>query len=143
MLMKYEFQKTCTVLGLEDHELTLAELVWTKCERAMQGHTTQTPSLLTKQPVALQRKQPEELFTREEMQFLKNLFSQVLTQGEQVKRHISTSANALWQECDKDNPETASSFEQLNNVRMLQRKVRTQMNKVAKIQGKIKRKLSE
>lgn len=141
MLMKHEFQQTCARLGLEDHELDLAEIIWSKCEHAFQGGSVQDAALLTKPQVRIRVNQ--ETLTRQDMQYLSNVLSKALTQGENFKQSAKRSADALWRKCDKNDPETAEYFSQLNRLRNFQRNMKRAFNKLAVIQSKLKRSLGE
>jgi hypothetical protein len=148
MLMKHQFEQTCFRLGLEDHELDLAEIIWSKCEKAMQGAAIQDANLLVPKVRDFRPRQvvevvKEDNLSRQDIQFLSGVLSQVLAKGEELKKSFRRSANNLWQECDKANPNSYQTFKQLNKLRTIQRKVKNSLNKVSNLQRKLKRRLGE
>ncbi len=156
MLMKKDFWLVVNKLGLEDHEVDLAALIWEKCEKAMQGKTNQTPTLLTGKAPRIQGPKtfaprstfnevsPDETaLTREELQFLKSYLNKSLSfQTEHMKRLKASIAN-IWNSCDPSDPSSTFQFKSLNELKDIMRSYKSTFNKMSKIQTKIKRKLGK
>lgn len=136
MELKKEFTHMVDRMGLEEAELALAEIVWNKAERAMQGLPMQEATLL-KQPFTLEPKSNE--LTREDMQFLTNLITYCLRTGQHATECIKDEIQQVWLLCDPDDDKTKDNFTALNNLRTYQRKVRATMRKLEKIQHKLKK----
>ena len=139
MLTKHEFHKTCDTLGLEDHELDLAALIWQKAELAMQGKPTQTPALLkTKVKPTKFDKQPA-VFSMQELQTLHSLLAELLTEFEIEKKMSRSLCSTLWDKCDKAQELTSKFyFKQLNAEKDRLRTYKEKSKKLSKIQRKIK-----
>jgi hypothetical protein len=152
MLMKKDFWLVINKLGLEDHEVDLAALIWEKCEKAMQGKTNQTPTLLTGKAPRIQGAKtfvlkpatPDETaLTREELQFLKSHLNKILSfQTEYMKRLKASIAN-VWDVCDPSDPPSTFQFKSLNELKDIMRSCKSTFSKMSKIQTKIKRKLGK
>ena len=136
MLLKTEFYHMCNHLGLEDGELSLAEIVWEKAERAMQGKPVQEAVLLKKE--AYVRNDPHEL-TQAELQSLTDGLAFVLTHEEDMLKNLKKLIDLHWRKSEPDNPESEVYFNDMNEYRNLQRKVKKDHANLARIQHKLKK----
>lgn len=136
MLLKTEFYHMCNHLGLEDGELSLAEIVWEKAERAMQGKPVQEAVLLKKE--ACVRNDPHEL-TQAELQSLTDGLALVLTHEETMLANLKKLIDLHWRKSEPDNPESEVYFNDMNEYRNLQRKVKKDHANLARIQHKLKK----
>ncbi len=137
MLLKPEFSHMVNHLGLEDGELTLAEIVWEKAERAMQGKPVQEAKLLRSE--AFERTTDPHALTQAELQCLTDGLANVLTHEQQVLFNIRHRIDALWRKSEPDNAETKDYFDAMNSLRNDQRKIKRDHLKLARIQYKLKR----
>lgn len=136
MEMKREFLHMVDRMGLEDGELALAEIVWQKAERAMQGKPTQEAVLLKSEYVG--KSNPHAL-SREEVQFLTMMITDMLN-TEQVNMYaLKAAIQEVWLVCDPEDEKTKQNFEALNHLRSVQRKIARMMRKLEKIQHKLKK----
>lgn len=139
MLLKNEFYHMCNHLGLEDGELSLAEIVWEKAERAMQGKPVQE-SVLLKQPyVFAETKREPSQFTREEAQFMSDLTRSFLNTAQSNMKVLRRDIQAVWLLCDPDDEKTDHYFEELNVLRNYQRKINSALRKLESVQHKLKK----
>lgn len=138
MILKPEFSHMVDRLGLEDGELALAEIVWEKAERAMQCLPMQEATLLKKQLVFAATRDSKEL-TREEVQFLVSLNTHFLSIAQDNKLRLTKDIQEVWLACDPENPDTNMYFEELNELRSFQRKMKSHMRKLENIQHKLKK----
>lgn len=138
MILKPEFAHMVNHLGLEDGELALAEIVWQKAERAMQCLPVQEAALLKKQLTFKSKRQPEQL-TREEVQFLSDLNRDFLSIGQDNMKSLTVSIQNTWLKCNPDDSSTQLYFDDLNYLRSYQRKVKSHMRKLERIQHKLKK----
>lgn len=136
MLLKNEFFHMCNNLGLEDGELTLAEIVWEKAERAMQGKPVQEAKLL-KASVFTPEK-PNDL-TQAELQCLTDGLAAVLAHDEQVLNNLKCRIDQLWNKSNPDDKESQVYFVTMNMYRNMQRKIKKDHAKLARIQHKLKK----
>lgn len=136
MEMKREFLHMVDRMGLEDGELALAEIVWQKAERAMQGKPTQEPVLLKSQHFG---KSNENSLSREEVQFLTMMITDLLNTAQINMSALKVSIQEAWLVCDPEDEKTKENFEALNNLRSHQRKISPMMRKLEKIQHKLKK----
>lgn len=136
MEMKREFLHMVDRMGLEDGELALAEIVWQKAERAMQGKPTQEAVLLKSEFTPV--RQPE-ILTREEIQFLSGVLRDMLNTAQINSARLREVIQEVWLLCDPDDEKTKENFEHLNEIRSYQRKVYAMMRKFEKIQHKLKK----
>lgn len=142
MLLKNEFYHMCNHIGLEDSEIALAEIVWQKAERAMQGKPVQEASLL--KTLVYKSPYPNQL-TQEELQCLTTGISTVLEQDEDYIKKIKNRIDLLWTKSDPDNKEVDSElyFIEMNHWRTLHRKLKKDHSKLANIQHKLKKQKSK
>lgn len=136
MEMKREFLHMVDRMGLEDAELALAEIVWQKAERAMQGKPVQEAVLLKSEYVG--KSNPHAL-SREEVQFLTMILTDMLRTSQQNMRNMRASMQEVWLLCDPDDEKTQENFEILNYLRSVQRKISPMIRKLEKIQHKLKK----
>lgn len=141
MIMKPEFYNLVNRMGLEDHELDLAFSVWSAAERAVQGKPSQVASLLEPvKPKKVKTKAPE--LDTAELMIQKHVNATFLRLLEDCLQHDRIYANTLWLKCDKIDPETTDEFKLMNKLRDDIRGTRKFMNKLAGIQRKLKKQLS-
>ncbi len=81
-------------------------------------------------------------FTQAELQFLKDTFKYVLQGGNADLTEAKNMIKFAFEKCDPGDETTLHIFESMNNLRSEYRKMKKDYNKLAVIQGKIKRKLS-
>ena len=122
MLLKQEFFGTCNNLGLEDGELTLAEIVWERCEKATQGNSMYKPVL-----------------SQSELQYLTDGIAGILRYDEEQLEELKFLIEKLWNKSNPDDPESEVSFTIMNNLRNLQRKLKKTHKTLAVIQHKLKK----
>lgn len=140
MILKNEFTHMCNKLGLEDAEISLAEIVWQKAERAMLGKPVQEASLLK----ALTYKSPyPNQLTQDELQSLTTGLAIVLKQDENYIKKIRNRIDLLWTKSDPDNKDSDLYFNEMNNWRTLHRKLKKDHSKLAIIQHKLKKQKSK
>lgn len=137
MLLKNEFYHMCNHLGLEDGELTLAELVWDKAERAMQGKPVQEAKLL--KSTVFERSVDTHALNQSELQSLAVGLAQVLTYEQQVLRNLKHQIDNCWRKSEPDNADTEVHFTRMNELRNRQRKIKKDHSMLSRIQYKLKR----
>ena len=144
MLLKNEFYHMCNHIGLEDSEIALAEIVWQKAERAMQGKPVQEALLL--KTVTYKSPYPNQL-TQDELQSLTTGLALVLKQDENYIKKIRNRIDLLWTKSDPDNKDSDSDsklcFNEMNCWRTLHRKLKKDHSKLAVIQHKLKKQKSK
>lgn len=138
MLLKSEFVHMVNHLGLEDGELALAEIVWSKAERAMQGKPVQEAALL-KQPHVFSSTRGTDQFTREEAQFMVDLTRDFLRTAHSNMKVLRRDIQAVWLLCDPDDEKTDHYFDELNTLRTYQRRINSSLRKLENIQHKLKK----
>jgi len=138
MILKPEFVHMVNQLGLEDAELTIAEIVWQKAERAMQGLPLQEATLLKKQWSTATTPQANQL-TREDVQFLVDFNTDFLNIAQDNMHRLTETIQEVWLACDPENPATEMHFEELNQLRSFQRKFKSDIRKLERIQHKLKK----
>lgn len=136
MLLKNEFYHMCNHLGLEDGELTLAEIVWEKAERAMQGKPVQEAVLLKSNHRGIS--DPHNL-TQAELQSLTVGLADVLTHEQEVLQKLKERIDYCWRKSEPNNADTQVWFNQMNAHRNLQRKIKKDYAVLSRIQYKLKR----
>lgn len=80
-------------------------------------------------------------FTQAELQFLKDTFKHILQGGNTNLTEVKKMIQFAFEKCDPEDETTLHIFESMNNLRSEYRKMQKDCNKLAVIQGKIKRKL--
>lgn len=136
MEMKREFLHMVDRMGLEDAELALAEIVWQKAERAMQGKPVQEAVLLKSQHIG---KSNPHVLSREEVQFLTMMITDMLNTAQVNMYALKAAIQEAWLVCDPEDEKTKQNFEALNHLRSVQRKIAPMMRKLEKIQHKLKK----
>ena len=149
MLLKKDFYLIVNKLGLEDHELDFAALIWEKAEKAMQGKTNQEPALLTKPSVSIPtlnkvvvRNYAPNDFTRKELQQLRSYLSNYLFAYDMRKKQLKQAIQKVWLNCNPDDPTTKYNFEHLNTMKDLLRHCQKAEAKLSSLQSKLKKQLS-
>lgn len=137
MLLKTEFFHMINHLGLEDGELALAEIVWEKAERAMQGKPVQEAKLL--KSTAFERSTDPYVLTQAELQSLTVGLAQVLTHEQQVLQNLKHRIDNCWRKSEPDNADTKEYFTRMNELRNHQRKIKKDHVMLSRIQYKLKR----
>ena len=141
MLLKQEFFGTCNNLGLEDGELTLAEIVWERCEKAMQGKPMQQAALVNSNRKNFKDSKTDDAtaLTQAELQTLTDGLALVLYSDERQLKEIKFLIEKLWNNSNPDDPASNISFDTMNTIRNMQRKVKKDHAKLARIQHKLKK----
>ena len=141
MLLKQEFFGTCNNLGLEDGELTLAEIVWDRCEKAMQGKPMQQAALVNSNRKNFKDSKTDDAtaLTQAELQTLTDGLALVLYSDERQLKEIKFLIEKLWNKSNPDDPASKISFDTMNTIRNMQRKVKKDHAKLARIQHKLKK----
>jgi hypothetical protein len=124
-------------LGLEDGELALAEIVWEKAERAMQGKPVQEAKLL--KSTAFERNSDPYALTQAELQILTDGLALVLTNDEQQLKHLKNVIEHCWNKSNPDDKSTETYFNAMNEYRNRQRKMKKAHVALARIQHKLKK----
>lgn len=142
MILKPEFARMVDRLGLEDGELAIAEIVWERCEKAMQGKPLQE-SVLTSNKVEQFLKSYEQThrvvsLTTEELQALTQGLSEVLSSDEDALDFLKGRIDQLWHKSNPDDKDTETYFNMMNYYRNQQRKLKRQHKVLAGIQHKLK-----
>ncbi len=136
MEMKREFLHMVDRMGLEDGELSLAEIVWQKAERAMQGKPTQEAVLLKAEHTI---ESNPHVLSRQEVQFLTMMITDMLNTAQINMYKLKQATQNAWLLCDPEDETTKENFEGLNHLRSYQRKISPMMRKLEKIQHKLKK----
>lgn len=141
MLLKQEFFGTCNNIGLEDGELTLAEIVWERCEKAMQGKPMQQAALVNSNRKNFKDSKTDDAtaLTQAELQTLTDGLALVLYSDERQLKEIKFLIEKLWNKSNPDDPASKISFDTMNTIRNMQRKVKKDHAKLARIQHKLKK----
>lgn len=139
MLLKNEFYHMVNHLGLEDGELALAEIVWEKAERAMQGKPVQEAKLL-KNDAFTRNEKPNDL-TQAELQMLTDGLALVLTGDEQELTKVKQRIQILWNKSNPDDKDSVTYFDMMNEYRTQQRKMKKAHKALARIQHKLKKQM--
>lgn len=139
MILKPEFVHMVNSMGLEDGDLALAEIVWSKAERAMQGKPVQEATLL-KNAAFKSIADPYEL-TQAELQMLTDGLSLVLTADEQQLKNIKLRIEQCWNKSNPDDKGSEVYFDMMNEYRTQQRKMKKAHVALARIQHKLKKKM--
>ena len=139
MLLKNEFSHMVNHLGLEDGELSLAEIVWEKAERAMQGKPVQEAKLL-KSEVFARNDNPNAL-TQAELQILTDGLALVLAGDECQLKNMKLRIEQCWNKSNPDDETTVYYFNIMNRYRTEQRKMKKAHKALAHIQHKLKKQM--
>lgn len=143
MLLKKEFAMMCYNLGLEDHELDLAELIWSKCEKAMFGvQEKQVPRILSAPNKNLKPKvkvNNEEALTQGEIQKLIKMLTVVLNYAEPKISEAKAIKAHYYDICDPENPETKEAYDSFNDVKKYLNKLKQYKSDMSIVQRKLKK----
>lgn len=139
MLLKNEFYHMINHLGLEDGELALAEIVWEKAERAMQGKPVQEAKLL-KSEVFTRSDNPNAL-TQAELQMLTDGLAGVLASDERQLNMLKIRIDQCWNKSNPDDKDSEPYFDMMNQYRNDQRKIKKAHKALAHIQHKLKKQM--
>lgn len=139
MLLKSEFSHMVNHLGLEDGELALAEIVWEKAERAMQGKPVQEAKLL-KNEVFTRSDNPNAL-TQSELQILTDGLALVLANDELQLKTLKLRIQQCWDKSNPDDKDSEPYFNVMNEYRTKQRKMKKAHVALARIQHKLKKQM--
>jgi hypothetical protein len=126
-------------LGLEDGELALAEIVWEKAERAMQGKPVQEAKLL-KNEVFTRSNDPLTL-TQAELQILTDGLALVLANDELQLKNLKLRIQQCWDKSNPDDKDSEPYFNVMNEYRTKQRKMKKAHVALARIQHKLKKQM--
>lgn len=143
MLLKTEFYHMCNQLGLEDSDLSLAEIVWDRAERAMQGKPVQQAKLLKSEVFTACRKSDKHALTQDELQYLTDGLARVLKYDQEELDRLKTTIDFFWRESEPEQKESRKYFIALNGERDLQRKLKKNCAKLSQIQHKLKKQKSK
>lgn len=139
MILKPEFVHMVNSMGLEDGDLALAEIVWQKAERAMQGKPVQEAALL-KSAAFKSIADPYDL-TQAELQMLTDGIAQVLTNDEMQLKNLKHRIEQCWNKSNPDDKDSEPYFEMMNEYRTDQRKMKKAHVALARVQHKLKKKM--
>jgi hypothetical protein len=137
MLLKNEFSHMVNHLGLEDGELALAEIVWEKAERSMQGKPVQEAKLL--KSTTFERNNDPYALTQAELQILTDGLALVLTNDEEQLNLLKIRIEQCWNKSNPDDKDTEPYFKVMNEYRTKQRKIKKAHKALAHIQHKLKK----
>jgi predicted RNase H-like nuclease (RuvC/YqgF family) len=142
MILKPEFASMVERLGLEDGELAIAEIVWERCEKAMQGKPLQESVLMSNKLqqflTSYAHTHRAVSFTTEELQALTQGLSAVLSADEDALEFLKGRIDQLWHKSNPDDKDSETYFNVMNCYRNQQRKLKRQHKVLAGIQHKLK-----
>jgi predicted RNase H-like nuclease (RuvC/YqgF family) len=142
MILKPEFASMVERLGLEDGELAIAEIVWERCEKAMQGKPLQESVLMSNKLqqflTSYAHTHRAVSFTTEELQTLTQGLSAVLSADEDALEFLKGRIDQLWHKSNPDDKDSETYFNMMNCYRNQQRKLKRQHKVLAGIQHKLK-----
>lgn len=139
MILKPEFVHMVNSMGLEDGDLALAEIVWTKAERAMQGKPVQEATLL--KTTAFKSIADPYKLTQAELQMLTDGLSLVLTADERNLKNLKLHIEMCWNASNPDDKDSEVYFNMMNEYRTQQRKMKKAHKALARIQHKLKKQM--
>jgi hypothetical protein len=129
-------------LGFEDGELAIAEIVWDRCEKAMQGKPLQESVLMSSKQqqflTSYAHTHRAVSFTTEELQSLTQGLAEVLSADEDALQFLKMRIDQLWHKSNPDDKDTETCFNMMNHYRNQQRKLKRQHKVLAGIQHKLK-----
>jgi predicted RNase H-like nuclease (RuvC/YqgF family) len=142
MILKPEFTHLTNTLGLVENELALAEIVWQRCEKVMQGKPLQESALTSNKLQQFLKSYAHThrsvSLTTEELQSLTKGLSEVLSADEETLSLLKLQIDDLWNKSDPDDKDTETYFNMMNYFRNQQRKLKKQHKTLAAIQHKLK-----
>lgn len=155
-----DFAKCCNELGLEDGELTIAELVWRRAEKAMLPQKPNNGVLLGDSPNlekilqdalvrgsrtygARQSKaamQAEKYaLTESELQFLHSVLTEQFQGTLSLNLRLKLQAARYWKLSDKEDPETQPYYENFKFIQRRRQQVTTDLHRLQNAISKIKK----
>lgn len=147
MILKPEFERLTNTMGLTGIDLHIAEIVWSRCEKAMQQKPQQEAALLSDKSIFNLEAIKSETYadpyklTQAELQTLTDGLSLVLTADEQQLRNIKTRIEQCWNKSNPDDKDSEVYFNMMNEYRTQQRKMKKAHKALARIQHKLKKKM--
>ncbi len=142
MILKPEFLHMVDRMGLDDGELALAEIVWQRCEKVMQGKPTQEAALVSSKLQQFLKSYAhthrQVSLTTEELQMLTQGLSEVLCADEVMLTNLKVRIDQLWNKSNPDDKDSETYFNMMNLYRNDQRKLKKQHKTLAAIQHKLK-----
>jgi hypothetical protein len=139
MILKPEFVHMVNSMGLEDGDLALAEIVWSKAERAMQGKPVQEAKLL--KSTTFERNAGPLALTQAELQTLTDGLALVLANDELRLKNLKLRIQQCWNKSNPDDKGSEPYFNVMNEYRTKQRKMKKQHVALARIQHKLKKQM--
>jgi hypothetical protein len=139
MILKPEFAHMVNSMGLEDGDLALAEIVWTKAERAMQGKPVQEATLL--KTTAFKSIADPYKLTQSELQMLTDGLALVLADDERQLKNLKFRIETCWNASNPEDKNSEVYFNMMNVYRTTQRKRKKQHVALARIQHKLKKQM--
>lgn len=139
MILKQEFAHMVNNMGLEDGELAIAEIVWIKAERAMQGKPVQEAKLL--KSTTFERNADPHALTQAELQMLTDGLALVLSADEQELHNVKQRIQMLWNKSNPDDKDSEKYFDMMNEHRTMQRRMKKAHKALARIQHKLKKQM--
>lgn len=137
MLLKKEFYTMCDNMGLEDHELDLADIIWCKAEKSMLGvKEKQVASLL-----ATKEKKPKtktKSLTQADVQRMINLNKSVLKLIQSYISEYNGVKAELYDKCDPDDPSTEEAFIEYKKLSSFLKTLKEKKSNFSNIQAKLK-----
>ena len=142
MILKPEFLHMVDRMGLDDGELALAEIIWQRCEKVMQGKPTQEAALVSSKLQQFLKSYAhthrQVSLTTEELQMLTQGLSEVLCADEVMLTNLKVRIDQLWNKSNPDDKDSETYFNMMNLYRNDQRKLKKQHKTLAAIQHKLK-----
>ncbi len=142
MILKPKFLHMVDRMGLDDGELALAEIVWQRCEKVMQGKPTQEAALVSSKLQQFLKSYAhthrQVSLTTEELQMLTQGLSEVLCADEVMLTNLKVRIDQLWNKSNPDDKDSETYFNMMNLYRNDQRKLKKQHKTLAAIQHKLK-----
>jgi hypothetical protein len=142
MILKPEFASMVDRLGFEDGELAIAEIVWERCEKAMQGKPLQESVLMSSKQqqflTSYAHTHRAVSFTTEELQALTQGLAEVLSADEDALQFLKSRIDQLWHKSNPDDKDSEPYFVMMNYYRNKQRTLKRQHKVLAGIQHKLK-----
>jgi len=156
MLLEPEFLNLCKRLCLQDNEIDMAYLFWSRAEDAMQKKPLQKPRLLVtdSQEEIMNKVMNTEKFNLQstipddntlsvsEMQYLSCILKAELRSTGNYNTSLKRIAQNFWLRCNKDDPETYEYFDTLKRCLSAKSKLKNDTKKLAIIQSKLKKQIS-
>lgn len=140
MIFKPEFQNLMNRLSVSPGQQDFASVIWSAAERVCHGKPTQVPSLLKDK--SLNRVKEDVAFTQQDLMFLKKFLASSIRVLDEMQKEEKYYAAIQWSYCDKADPKTLVNFAVYNKAKDNERKFKAALNKLSKIQRKVKKQLS-